>query len=54
MKFVIEIVRDDGEVMTRVTVTGKGRATALLGDYKSRGGAEARISNDKGEKLYKI
>jgi hypothetical protein len=53
-------VRDDCEVMTRVTVDeisrkrAKGRATALLDYYKSRGGTVAHISTENGECLYKL
>jgi hypothetical protein len=60
MKFNIDLVRDDGEVVYRTTVDeispsrAKTKAGALLNLYAGRGVAVARISNDKNEELYKI
>jgi hypothetical protein len=60
MKFNIEVVRDDGAVVYRVTVDemspyrAKTKAAALLNLYSGRGTTSPRGSNDKGEELYKL
>jgi hypothetical protein len=60
MKFKIELVRDNGEVVYHATVDemspnrAKTKAGALLNLYSGRGATGARVSNDKNEELYKI
>jgi hypothetical protein len=60
LKFKIEIVRDDGSVVYRVSVDemspnrAKTKATALVNLYASRGATGARVLNDKGQELYKL
>ena len=60
MRFKIEIVRESGEVLYRTVVDeisprrAKTKAAALLQSYGSRGAANARVSNDRGEELYKL
>jgi hypothetical protein len=60
MKFTIEIVRDDGQVLLRMAVDAISpkrainTATELLRSYQGRGATTARISTDKGEQLYKL
>jgi hypothetical protein len=60
MKFNIEIVRDDGGVVHRVSVDemsprrAKTKAAALLNSHAGRGATGARVLNDKGQELYKL
>ena len=60
MRFTIEIVREDGDVLYRTSVNeisprrAKTKAGDLLQSYKSRGAIIARILNDRGEELYKL
>jgi hypothetical protein len=60
MKFKIDLVRDNGEVVYRITVEemspsrAKTKAVSLLDLYAGRGATSARISNDRNEELYKI
>ena len=59
MKFNIEIVRANGELVYRVSVDemsphrAKTKALALLNLYAGRGAAGIRVLNDKDEELYK-
>ena len=60
MKFNIEIIRDDGKVIFRVSVDEviparvKNKAAEMLRYHKKRGASEARVSNEIGEELYKL
>jgi hypothetical protein len=60
VKFNIEIIRDDGKVIFRVSVDEviparvKNKAAEILRYHKKRGAAAARVSNDIGEELYKL
>jgi hypothetical protein len=59
MKFHIEIVRDNGEVVYRAVVDemsqhrAETKAAALLNLYAGRGATGARVLNDKNKELYR-
>jgi hypothetical protein len=60
MRFEIEIIRDNGEVVYRVSVDemspkrAKTKAAELLNLYAGRGATGARVSNARKEELYKL
>lgn len=60
MRFNIEIVRDNGEVVHRSSVDevsphhAKIKAAALVNLYSGRGATGARVLNDKGEEVHKL
>jgi hypothetical protein len=60
MRFSIEIIRNDGEVVYRGAVDemssnhAKTKAAALVNLYAGRGATGARVLNEKGQELHTL